>query len=128
MEYHQDWFMRQIQMLIAFLIRLTTDKDGQEREIFETGLKDNPLSDTLQQLIDQDEICLAEDILYENADGVNMDAFYAGLLFYLNISQLSEDKLKTCNFSREEITEGILSLCRMYGISEELLTTFGGKV
>lgn len=122
MEYHQDWFMRQIQMMVSFLIRLLGDPEGDEEIVLQAKIKDNEPHEKLQSLLLQNRICEGEDLLYELADGVNMDAFYAGLRFYWSISQLSEDQLQSCNFSREEIVEGLQALCRRYGISEELLS------
>ncbi len=121
MQYHEDWFMRQIQMMVSFLIRFVSG-GGEDPESLRSTAADSQLSQELESLVLADEICRAEDLLYERADGEDMAALYAGLQFYESISTLSEAQLESCNFSREEITEGIYALCRRYGVSTDILS------
>ncbi len=126
MLYHEDWFIRQIQMMITFLLRLLNGADVDPESLCRT-VTETELSRELEGLVLSDRICLAEDLLYERADGEDMGVFYAGLHFYEQLSRLSEARLESCNFSRAEITEGILELCRRYGIPTDVLSMHLGN-
>ncbi len=127
MLYHEDWFMRQVQMMVSFLIRFLAGDKEEDPDALHSTIGDSQLYRELESLVLSDQICKAEDLLYERADGEDMGAFYAGLHFYEQISMLSEAHLESCNFSRAEITEGIFELCHRYRISTDILSMHLGE-
>ncbi len=120
--YHQDWLMRQIEAFISFLIYMLTGKQLDQEAYTAQLLNTNELYKIIRELIEQRQICKAEDMLFEYADGINQDALRAALQFYQHINQWSDGQLAECNFSREEIMDGIKVICGRYQISQYLLS------
>lgn len=119
--YHQDWLMRQIEAFVAFLIyMLTGEKDGQEQYVTQV-LSTDDLFKIIRELIAQKQICKAEDMLFDRADGKDPNALHVSLYFYQSINQWSDSELTACNFSREEIMDGLKEICSCYQISDALL-------
>ncbi len=119
--YHQDWLMRQIEAFVSFLIYMLTGKQLEQEQYTAELINTNELYKIIRELIQQRQICKAEDILFENADGRNQDALYAALQFYKHINRWSDGQLAECNFSRDEIMDGLKEICRRYQISDALL-------
>ncbi len=119
--YHQDWLMRQIDMIILFLIRFLSGEDRSKEEFTLVQTNTNELYARLRELLDRDQICEAENLLYDWADGTDYTAFHAALQFYQDINEYSEQRLEACNFSRQEILDGLWEICGRYQVSEALL-------
>ncbi len=113
---HQDWVMRQIEQLVAFLLHFFTGKLVDIEDIKSEALHTNDLYEKLCRLAAQGKLCEAEDYLYEVADGADKSALTAGLLFYSDLNKLSDSELESGDFSRREIFDGIHDLCRLYSI------------
>ncbi len=125
---HQDWVMRQIEQLVAFLLYFFSGKlldiDDIKSEAFHT----NDLYEKLCRLLAQGKLCDAEDYLYEIADGSDEGALTAGLLFYSDLNKLSDNELEQGEFSRKEIFDGIHDLCRLYSINTDELPLIDGEL
>ncbi len=113
--------MRQIEALIAFLIYAVTGENAEDQSQSVELYHSNDLYKRLRDLVDSGEICQAENLLFSEADGENVDALRAALQFYQDINAFSDAKLASCNFSREEIADGLKEICSRYHISDHLL-------
>ncbi len=116
--YQQDWMMRQIQMLVQFVAKLFWGKDFIEYQIED----DNHLSQTdclykdLKVLLENRELCKAEDLLFEHLEKDNQDYLKLAIDFYQSINELDDPELEAANFSREEIKSGLDEIMRVFGL------------
>ena len=115
MFFHEDWFMRQIEMLIAAIIQMLL-KNGKSQE------SEQELEVRLQteQLLDKKDICAAENYLFEKAEKFRGSPVFlkTALDFYLQVNKMSDEELEQHNFSRDEIFEGVKEMCRVNGIDD----------
>lgn len=111
MFYQQDWFLRQIELMIQAIINLIDKKKAESCNKEEATVRK-----TVSDLMNGDKICEAENVLFESLGENRND--YAVLLtaldFYNHLNSLGEDYLKEHNFSRQEIKEGLINLCSYY--------------
>ena len=114
---HEDWFMRQISILIDAIINLVFKKN-EPTDIF---LNDVEMDQQLQSLILDKKFCEAEDLLYERMAPGDGDTLKAALKFYAELAQLSDTDLESHDFSREEIEQGISDITKAYGLDIDFL-------
>ena len=113
-----DWFMRQIELLVAALARLLLGKDvsGSSAVSPEEGAQEN--GELLLSLSEKGQICAAEDLLFEHLDSSDPTWSLAGIRFYEHLASLSDEELARGGFSREEILQGLEDLCSICGYPE----------
>ncbi len=119
MSYHQDWLIRQIEAITATLKFVLSGKKTHMVTVdieapHSTG--DDPLYLQLQALVRQGQICRAEDLLFEAMESPDSMVLDAAQRFYDDLNRLSDDTLKAHNFSRDEILEGLQTVCQQFGI------------
>lgn len=119
MSYHQDWLMQQIEAITATLKYVISGK--KEHIVAEDIQAPTPMGDDglylqLQALVRQGNICEAEDLLYELMEEPDSRVLDAARRFYEDLNRLSDETLRQCNFSREEILEGLQNVCGQFGI------------
>lgn len=69
----------------------------------------------LGRLVSQGKVNDAENALFEALEEDSSPAmFTAAIEFYKGLSELSEERLKDCNFSREEIADGLKEVKKMF--------------
>lgn len=123
--FEQDYVMRLIKEMIRVLLKLFFNMDTQSPD---SGLlKDAETKASLERLLDmaeQGRINEAENELYELADGSNMQALEAALLFYSYLNEKDDCFLKDNQYSREEIKTGIRDIALKYGLETEMLDMF----
>lgn len=107
MSYHDDWFMRQIEMLISTIFAVLF----RERQVGETEE-----SRQLTALLEQGELCQAENLLWAHLDEGETAWLLPAVEFYQKTNELSDAELEAQDFSREEIREGLERICQRYGI------------
>lgn len=111
---YEDWFMRQIQMLIQFVSRLVFGKDFIEYElndrVHQTAA--DLIHSKLLRLLAQNEFGAAEDTLFANFCPDQKEHLKLALDFYQRLSQISDDVLEAHNFPREEIADGLYAIIR----------------
>ncbi len=114
--------MRQIEMMVQFITMTVLHKDSIHYEIIdETNLsKTDSLYKELCGLIAKHRICEAENLLYENLNEGNTEYLEMALDFYQTINQMTDDELEKCNFSREEINDGINEMLRRFHIAIDI--------
>ena len=120
MSYHQDWLMRQIEVITTMLAFLLTGKRGKtvsvQEELLPTA-SGSDLSAQLQVLTAQRKICEAENLLYEAMEEPDDSVLEAAVQFYSRLNTLSDQELEDCSFSREEILSGLWEVGRTFGIN-----------
>ena len=125
--YHQDWLMRQIETISRYVFSVLLGKDDelssdirlrtQEQTAGETGT----LSFRLAELVREERLCEAEDLLYSAVEEGDPEALRAGLRFYSDLNGLSDETLYRCDFPRDEILSGLKELCAAYGCDLSVL-------
>lgn len=119
--FQQDFIMREIELISRFLARTLIGKDiEQETEVYQLDfLSENYLAYRLRKLVDEGNINEAENELFEAVGGEPKPEYLsAAFEFYRILSGLDPVYLKQCNFSEEEILEGLQEIKRIYNIPE----------
>ena len=119
--YHQDWLMRQIELLVRYVASLWLGKGDELRS--DIHLESEPqtsgdartLDYRLSALVGEEQLCWAENLLFEAVEEGDPEALSAGLRFYSDLNRLSDETLERCGFPRDEILSGLQSLCDAYG-------------
>ena len=116
--YHQDWVMRQIQILAQAIAKLVFNKDVISYEINDESNKTvtDELYLRLRALLDENKINEAETLLFDKMDSGNIDYLALAIDFYQKLNNLSDDELKERDFSREEIENGLNEVKNLFGI------------
>lgn len=115
--YNNDYIMRMIEDLSAFLANVIFQKDVAAIDIFdEQGnfSQSNFLHVQLLNMIGEGRINEAENLLFEKIAANLTEAYLKiGIDFYQNLERLSDATLNNCGFSQDEIVEGLNDLKRI---------------
>lgn len=115
---NHDYFMREIERISEFLGNaLFTDK----KEAISLTDKDGNVSaegflfHRLIKLVNEGKINEAENMLYSEKEKryADLDYIKIGIAFYTELEALSDERLCECNFTREEIANGLNDLCNI---------------
>ena len=118
MKLDKDYILRMINDLtksIAFLIlgkndiEYTLPKEDEYSKLDYLYVK-------LIELVNQGKINEAEDLLFDEINTSDMKYFEMAMSFYLYINDFGDDYLEKNNYCRDEISEGIKSICKEYGV------------
>lgn len=124
MQYHHDWFMRQIEEMVSMLGRMVFGKEShtasQRAQYPGASKTESELLDRLMELIHRGEICQAENLLYARISPEDPEIFPVAVEFYRQLNGLSDTQLEAQDFSREEILDGLTEVCRVYGFDPRL--------
>ena len=112
MGFQDDYVMRTISDLVRAIARLALGKNDIDYELPEDEDKYTPMDRVYRQLKDMAD---AGDI--NGLDPQDIDRLEMALTFYMYLNQMKDDTLFEANYSREEIVDGINSVCAEYGIS-----------
>ena len=115
--YRQDWFMRQIQMMVEFIVRLIFNKSEAKYELHEEENETDRLYERIDGLLEENDINGAENLLADSLRTDNRDYLLLAMDFYSRINQLSDEQLEAANFSREEIEDGLRTVTKLFGLS-----------
>ena len=117
--YHTDWLMRQIQMTTQVIARLVFNKDAPAYEIVEAERQTaaDGLYTRLQVLLNSGRINEAENLLFSEIDETDLKYLMLAIDFYAELNKLSEEELERCDFSHEEIAEGLAQMKRMFAVT-----------
>lgn len=118
MRIHQDWLIRQIQLLIHFIARVIFKKEYIDYTVEDTEkvTETDLLYARLIALLKKSAIGEAEDLLFRNFEKDNPRYLELAMDFYQRLNKLSDEELETGNFSREEIQEGVKDILDQAGI------------
>ena len=117
--FQQDFIMRQIELIARYIAENVFKKKSTEYKIIE---KEN-LSDTdklhnkLVNLINENKINEAEDLLFDSLDLDNKKYLEVAIDFYSRLTKLDDATLELNDFTKEEIAEGLADVSNKYGIS-----------
>ena len=117
--FQQDFIMRQIELIARYIAESVFKKKSTEYKIIE---KEN-LSDTdklhnkLVNLINENKINEAEDLLFDSLDLNNKKYLEVAIDFYSRLTKLDDATLELNDFTKEEIAEGLADVSNKYGIS-----------
>jgi hypothetical protein len=71
---------------------------------------------TLMDMLEKNQINEAEDMLFDQVDGMNPIILIIALNFYNKLTTKTEEELESANFSVDEVEQGFLDLLRMYNV------------
>ncbi|WP_455538691.1 DUF6483 family protein [Terrisporobacter sp.] len=119
MELEKDYMLRVIKDLTKSIAHLVLGKSEIEYDLPEDReySKVDALYVQLIELVNLGQINEAEDLLFDEINPSDMRQFEMAMSFYLYLNDFGDDYLERNNYSREEITEGIRSICKEYGVS-----------
>lgn len=119
--FQNDYIMRQIETFVRVLARVLLDKDDEDLHTFSIidKMSDDadPLLVKLSDLTAKGEINAAEDMLFEEIEKGDPKIIETALGFYKSLNDLSDEELESCDFSREEITDGVKEIGNIFGIN-----------
>ena len=115
----QDYILRLIEEVINVLVKSLKD-DEKIKEEFENSSNGEEKLTYLIRHVDEKRINDAENFLFDNLDLENTKDFEIGMLFFKYLNEKDDLFLEEANYSREEISEGIVDLSREYGFGEFL--------
>ena len=123
MFFHEDWLMRQIEMLVAAILNAILPERSRTNTVTEG---ENTKLSAIGELLDKNEICEAENLIFALADEKENDIelLNAAVKFYQTLNGKSEEFLNAHDFSHEEIKEGLEALCSRYDIFNDTLISF----
>lgn len=113
-----DWLLKQINVVSEFLQKLFTDMETNRKlNENEQYQKDSfEFERLLENLIEEDRINDAENILFEKLETNNLMYATIATRFYDKLKRLSDEKLQKSNYSRDEILQGLNDMCDMFGL------------
>ena len=119
MELEKDYILRMIKDLTKSIAHLILGKSEIGYELPEESeySKVDTLYVKLIELVNMGQINEAEDLLFDEINPSDMRQFEMAMSFYLYLNDFGDDYLEKNNYSRDEITEGIRSICKEYGVS-----------
>lgn len=120
MGYQDDYVMRTISDLVRAISRLVLGKNDIDYELPEDKGKYTAVDQVycrLKDMADAGDINGAENLLYDHLDPSDLGCLEMALTFYMHLNQYSDDILYTASYSREEIVDGINSVCAQFGIT-----------
>ena len=110
--------LKQINVVSEFLQKLFTDMETNRKlNENEQYQKDSfEFERLLENLIEEDRINDAENILFEKLETNNLMYATIATRFYDKLKGLSDEKLQKSNYSRDEILQGLNDMCDMFGL------------
>lgn len=118
--FENDYIMRVIREMVRTLLKLICQIDIEKTEELQMDEETATKLARLERLVDDGNINQAENELLEQTDTANPQGLQLALLFYEYLNQKDTEFLKTHDFSREEISDGIKSIVNFYGYGSTL--------
>ncbi|MDU4862407.1 MAG: DUF6483 family protein [Terrisporobacter othiniensis] len=119
MELEKDYILRMVKDLVKSIAHIVLGKSEMEYELPENDeySRIDYLYVKLLELVNQGKINDAEDMLFDEINTSDMKQFEMAMSFYLYLNDFGDDYLESNDYSRDEISEGIKSICKEYGVS-----------
>ena len=120
MGFQDDYVMRTISDLVKAIARLFLGKDNVDYDLPTDEKQDTEMDSRFRRLTamaEAGDLNGAENLLFEEVDPADKNYLEMSLAFYMYLNEFDDDFLYTNNYSREEIVDGINSVCAEYGIS-----------
>ncbi|MBQ2800318.1 MAG: hypothetical protein IJF03_02890 [Lachnospiraceae bacterium] len=113
--FQNDYIMRMIREMIRTLIKLLCNIDLEKTEDLQLDKEAAEKLSGLKELVDNSLVENAENEMLEGLNTENKQDFLVALLFYQYLNEKSNDFLDSCNFSREEVEDGLKTVVKLYG-------------
>ena len=119
MELEKDYILRMVKDLVKSIAHIVLSKSEIEYELPEKDdySRIDYLYVRLLELVNQGKINDAEDMLFDEINTSDMKQFEMAMSFYLYLNDFGDNYLESNDYSRDEISEGIKSICKEYGVS-----------
>lgn len=112
-----DYIMRQIENLSAFLGKVIFQKETFHLDMFDENWDmsgEGMLYFRLKRMMDEGQINAAENLLFDEIGSRQPEKLLGvALRFYAELNQLSDERLLECDFSRQEIMDGLSQIKRI---------------
>lgn len=121
MAIEQDCILRQIKSIAKVIAKILFNRDDFDYVLPSDG-NYSPTDDLfvkINDLLEQNKINEAEDLLFLNIDGKNPKLLQIAFHFYETLAKKSEKELNESNFSKAEIEQGFLDVLALYNIKIE---------
>ena len=112
-----DYIMKQIEMISQILGKILFQAEPSKSEIIKDNLfaRDEMLKSALRRLIDANDINGAENLFYEELEqNPTPEMLKLGMWFYDRVNMLDDETLDECDYSRQEIVDGLQMLQKIY--------------
>lgn len=126
--FENDFIMREIENFTRFAAEVLLNKKSKNVDIKITqqlNTKANSLKQNLHNLVADGKINEAENKLFDIIEESPIEEnLKVALDFYHELSTLDKSYLRSCNFTEDEILDGLHELQKIYGIDQNLLNLF----
>lgn len=116
--FENDYFERMIKTVINGLVSIFKNKNAIESSIENDSVilkEDQLLEIMIKKYISEGQINKAEDMLFEAIeDRKSSRNLELAVFFYETISKWDDERLMKCNFSKEEIVDGLNEVKSLY--------------
>ncbi len=121
MAIEEDYVIKQIKGVAKVIAKVLFNRDDFEYVLPQNGnySEFDNLFIKLNNLLEQNEINKAEDLLFDKIDGRNPIYLQIAFSFYENLAKKTEKELRENNFSKPEIEQGFLDVLALYNIKIE---------
>jgi len=68
------------------------------------------------ELLADSKINEAEDLLFEEIDTNDINGLLLAFDFYFRLSEYDDSYLEQCNFSRDEVADGLMEVKKLFGV------------
>ena len=116
----EDYIVKMFQEVIEILFKTIGVREDETEIVKSVSGELQDKYQKLNSLVEEKNINEAENYLFDNLDLNNQDDYVIGLLFFKKLSELDEEYLKECDYSKEEIVDGIIDLSKKFGLDEVL--------
>ncbi|MEQ8156609.1 MAG: DUF6483 family protein [Clostridiaceae bacterium] len=122
--FENDYMMRMIKTALQAVASIFKSRNSIENSIDEnsdnvTITEDQLLEIMIKKYLSEGKVNKAENMLFQAIESHNSPKHLElALLFYEEISKWNEDKLIRCNFSREEILDGLNVVKKLYTLNK----------
>lgn len=117
---HQDWLMRQIEMMTAAIAKLLFGTDGRESDLTQALEQGQPekLRQRLTAMLHEGQLGKAEDLLFLQLDETDPDRgmLAVAIDFYQQANALTDGELEAQGFARSELWDGLGEVVARYGL------------
>jgi len=109
MNFEQDWFMRNVEMLAEGVARKLLKKPAHEEymDVKQFGEGDDFVYYRLCALLAKHEFCAAENLLWERMRPGEPEQLPLAEEFYRKMGEFGDAALEAHGFSRQEVREGL---------------------
>ena len=116
--YYEDWFMRQIRLMVAAIVKTIFGKDSIAYAVTDPANKTetDELYLHLATLLESGQINEAEDLLFQSLNPDDQTTLLLAVDFYQKLNTLSDEQLASHAFSRAEVLEGLQEMQRFFGL------------